>query len=897
MVFIGRQEECRRFYKSIRALLGRTPRYPVYRVYLIRGEGGFGKTTLLMEYQRCAQKHEIPCVYLDCASEEISSAHGTPFLMRVLMDRLQKIDDRLREGSFEKVWRDRESDSSQFFQVLCSRAFVEDVQSFLEQRPLVILLDTWEKVQEFASQWLLKGLIPQILTSPHGERALFVVAGRLTDDFIKMARDRLHEFRAAIYQRSLEAFTQKEMEEYLRRYNLKVDPKQCYHLTRGIPLALDLLRVVLQGAVLQEGGGSASAQPPGSHAEIIRGMTERFLRYLRDQQERENDRRSLYGLALIGYLPCAEAFKESLLMQWWARERPGHDPLKRLNQLRQEFSFVEVGRIGLHADVQAFLVRYLQTEDRTYAVGLARGALNALDEMPPTKKESADRMLTRFSLLLWAREFEAAMRAGLDLLHHRSFRALRPKLLNFLQEWEADVRNWSNTPQDFVELIRTVNEWGSGDAAYRFAQLAERYGARQVFTRQVFIGILGQARAAAERRQWEEVQRILDRLERLALRGTPEWAPEDLEKIASGFYKIVRETEQRPDWQAQERWRAIRIGEKLIGEHPLLLLAKARCCIRLRMFPEACHALAKARIQMRLRMRMDAESWGAESCRRWLQHEVERMPSPKRARMRTRMGDIWSAYGEFSLAMDCYVQAIEDDSNYVPALLRLSHLQRQLGQFQEAHQSLEEAHQRLARAAPPPHWQARWEEAMGDLYAAQRKYNEAIRHLEKAIRISPDYVNPRIGLAWVHLRRSNPDEAKQHLNDALQILEQGPKQRGPLYQAYNGLGMATLLQDSARINEAQQYFHAADEFCEAISRKKRTLLYQIVAHRGLAAVGLGEIEGALQYFKQLESFFHPKWFPHGWLRSLEQDVNLLKAVLRQPEIGRVEGLLQSMLRL
>ncbi len=221
MVFIGRAEERQRFCESVESLS--KGEVPCYRVYLIYGEGGFGKTWLLYKYQTIAQDKGIPSIYFDCEKEQISQEGGTYLLMQALMRHLQEIDDHLRNGAFEYIQKMREKkEGIRPSQIEYSRAFIEDVRVLLRKYPLVILLDTWEKVQAFASNWLGLGLMGQLLRSEEGRHVIFVVAGRLTDDFILNIRDTLHEFQNAIYRRPLETFTKTEVQEYLEANQLQM---------------------------------------------------------------------------------------------------------------------------------------------------------------------------------------------------------------------------------------------------------------------------------------------------------------------------------------------------------------------------------------------------------------------------------------------------------------------------------------------------------------------------------------------------------------------------------------------------------------------------------------------------------------------------------------------------
>jgi len=72
--FIGRREEIQRFRESVEALARNCP--PNIQVFLIGGEGGFGKTTLLRKYEeivRTEYDSNLLCIYLDCEQTGLRS--------------------------------------------------------------------------------------------------------------------------------------------------------------------------------------------------------------------------------------------------------------------------------------------------------------------------------------------------------------------------------------------------------------------------------------------------------------------------------------------------------------------------------------------------------------------------------------------------------------------------------------------------------------------------------------------------------------------------------------------------------------------------------------------------------------------------------------------------------
>ena len=58
---------------------------------------------------------------------------------------------------------------------------------------------------------------------------------------------------------------------------------------------------------------------------------------------------------------------------------------------------------------------------------------------------------------------------------------------------------------------------------------------------------------------------------------------------------------------------------------------------------------------------------------------------------------------------------------------------------------------------------------LGNLFYKQGRYDDAIRHYEKAIRIKPDHTNAYRNLGATLIRKGRISEAVQHFQDALRL--------------------------------------------------------------------------------------------------------------------------------
>jgi len=109
------------------------------------------------------------------------------------------------------------------------------------------------------------------------------------------------------------------------------------------------------------------------------------------------------------------------------------------------------------------------------------------------------------------------------------------------------------------------------------------------------------------------------------------------------------------------------------------------------------------------------------------------------------------------------------------------------------------------------------------------------------------------------------------------IPQPGERRRGPLYQVFNGLGMAALLVPQGNY---QPYFQRAKTMCEAIQKTSRP--YQTIAHHAIALLALGD-EDAHKILKKLEKFKAAI----GWLWMIKRDIELLQRLFKarnEPQI-------------
>lgn len=215
------------------------------------------------------------------------------------------------------------------------------------KRPLVLLLDTYEVADECDS-WVRETLLP-----PTAPRLLWAIAGRANPEWFK-GYDQA--FGDAVRPVDLKTFNRGEIEQYLRQHNIEPTDELVTHLdglSKGVPLALnawvDLYR---KGETLPEPTNDATTK-----REIVRRVTERFLRYCNDdrlydhatRQQRHDLRDTIQSLLMLRRTDHA-----TLAAIWQCTPLEAEQRLDRLND---DFSFILADRVTRtpHALVKEFV--------------------------------------------------------------------------------------------------------------------------------------------------------------------------------------------------------------------------------------------------------------------------------------------------------------------------------------------------------------------------------------------------------------------------------------------------------------------------------------------------------------------------------------------------------------
>ena len=122
-----------------------------------------------------------------------------------------------------------------------TEAFVQGLIQKSQQRPVVLLLDTYEKAPSQLDLWLCKYLLGNSQLRSYPIR--FVVAGR--ESLLKTEYWRkLQQDRNLVYQQPLERFDQPQTAEYLQQMGITASEQveDIYQVTKGLPYYLNWIR-------------------------------------------------------------------------------------------------------------------------------------------------------------------------------------------------------------------------------------------------------------------------------------------------------------------------------------------------------------------------------------------------------------------------------------------------------------------------------------------------------------------------------------------------------------------------------------------------------------------------------------------------------------------------------
>jgi tetratricopeptide (TPR) repeat protein len=440
--FVGRREEQQAFRIAVEKMAelhktGNRDSRIFTRVFLLHGEGGMGKTSLLSQYEKIAQdvwpdgllhiaidfnlisrKLQSSQEIMKQIADELLSEHEPELrtfrdlysLIHAIKVKIEfsskratvptknEVGEKAAYAVHQEIQRGLERrehcyeieqelegyltpvelDTYRNRQLLLSKAFVSCIGKVAAKRPIFVIFDSCEAVKDYQT-WFRDGLIT------HGSnKIIYALAGR--DDQSEIYRQTLSE--ELLREVKLRKFSKLDIEDYLSSHGVMPPFEslltQITNITRGIPLAVKALVSIcrINGDL---DNFNSIAQIPAENAEcVVAEVTQRFLNYCLDKdsdgeearRSKAEDRFLIYTLALLRK-HNSRAYRDQILRAAWGeriRATTEEDIDSILNALGKRYSFVFGPSAAMNEVVQEFIQRALRDQS------IPRGPLSYIND-------------------------------------------------------------------------------------------------------------------------------------------------------------------------------------------------------------------------------------------------------------------------------------------------------------------------------------------------------------------------------------------------------------------------------------------------------------------------------------------------------------------------------------
>lgn len=785
-------------------------------------------------------------------AENLSKVTGTGSVGKTAIEQgVHSLATKLAESEDQiNEWVQRKLTSQEFTlyknpQLEMSKAFVAGFKDIAEQRPIVLMFDTYEHIDRY-NGWVRDGLIR------HGShRIIYVISGR--NDHTATYRDIFPE--ELIHEAILKSFSRLDVEDYLRAWDIPVSDKlneTVSKITRGVPLAVKAVAKVLYDHIdIQNVFGDLAAIPLLEKEQIIGEVTRRFLRYCMGTHEDTDgmraskalDRNRIYTLALIRQ-HSDRTHREKILKTLW-QDSEGEISEEQveviLQDLALQYSFIFDSSADMHPTVKKFIRMSLRDQHipRGATTKINRRAYEfAATKMATIKGDAGD---------LYRREdFQEYC---LDCLNHLlwidSHEAMRFLAKHFVSAMEAN-------PEFSKELLTIISE----DAYEHLSDEHKRvvWALRNVAT---WTGGTPEQVAAAEKVRemlfaWldreDQIRAYLLRAKDMSRRGKKGikqalMALEQAEQLCEtpdemGLVRVevsVKVAEALANIGRVKR--AISLLQKSVtidSTNPQAYMLLGRLLFRNGDIEKAIETYETAlSVGIRGSYLTNELQKMRELIRRLEQGDgLDQVAEPRKfAKILAMSGNVLASEGLLDRAVEKYRLALSADQEYAQAYVKLGHALRQLGQFVEAEHQFH-----LAKESPSPYVQALAYDGLGAVNKQKGNLANAISMYNEAIRLNPKYANAYNGLGKVNCMQGHYQKAEASLRSAL-------KYKPDAHWTFNNLGLTFL--KSKREDEAIQSFQKATLLCqEALGKESR--VYLSYFNLGIALIGKGEYtEGLL----------------------------------------------------
>jgi tetratricopeptide (TPR) repeat protein len=724
-----------------------------------------------------------------------------------------------------------------------AEALGHGLQAISAQKPLVLLLDTYEIVDRLECDRVLRMVIKAA-----GRRVVWAIAGRanladsyrLSQDYFRGYRD---EFSENLYVYPMSEFSREQVSEYFAHPEIDVPlsddaAESVKQFSFGIPFVVQQIAAMCQQGIELAtilSAPSADRDDESPREAVVRATSDRFLRYCLD----EHDQKAVYAMAMMRR-PDNELLKAMLGVT-------DLEPEMRSLKARHSFVLLEGKGIRLYDKLESFLQDYL----RSGLVGQS-----------PMVRELSDRAVAYLEPRLgeWTQEFtdtadyfesDRIANGLLDLVQFKFWKDVevgwRYAVPLFVESWQYN-RDWQKQLLGIIEAFQVRFD---GDSKKRL----------RIFTKD--LGYY-----SFDTDGWKE---LLDELEKLAKRG----------------------------WLDGER-KTVRMAI-LFLQHGRLLYELERYSECLRIYLEAEKLLPETALHLRKDLAENLEMIGGRLL--WKEgyaiksHEAK-IAYQKAVKLNCKnsyawngLGNISHEFGNHKLAIKSFQKVIELDPKAAHAYNSLGNVYTTLKNYKLAVQSFEKALSLDPLDIYPYN-------GLGIVYFVLGNYKSAIKSFQKVIEDIPTNAFTYNNLGNIYKSQGSYELAKQSFHEAINI-------NSNLSYPYNGLGYTYLCQDNydLAITSFQESIKRDPKFAypriylgfvmglqgnqdKAVMLWKQGLelftgnsqlnhLLQV-----LLEIGMGDIE---QGIKRLQNILETENPPLGFLLSTFQDAELMAQFPTKPE--------------
>jgi tetratricopeptide (TPR) repeat protein len=690
-----------------------------------------------------------------------------------------------------------------------AEALGHGLQAISAQKPLVLLLDTYEIVDRLECDRVLRMVIKAA-----GRRVVWAIAGRQNlADSKKVFQDYFQGYRDVfsenLYVYPMSEFSREQVSEYFAHPEIDVPlsdeaAESVKQFSLGIPFVVQQIAAMRQQGIELAtilSAPSADRDDESPREAVVRATSDRFLRYCLD----ERDQKAVYAMAMMRR-PDNELLKAMLGVT-------DLEPEMRSLKARHSFVLLEGKGIRLHDKLESFLQDYLRS-------GLAGQS--------PMVRELSDRAVAYLEPRLgeWTQEFtdtadyfesDRIANGLLDLVQHKFWQDVevgwRYAVPLFVESWQYN-RDWQKQLLGVLEAFQVRFD---GDSRKRLRIFAKDLGYSS-FDADSQKELLDELEKSAKR-GWLDGDRKIERMLILSIqRGrlshqlgnysealkiyleVEKQLPKTVLRLQKdlgekfniiGIWflwndgKLVVSPEAQTAYQNSVSFEAQTAYQSSVSLNPDNSLAWA--WLGIIHYELGQYELAIASYQQVINLNPKDVTPHVGLCNIYqVQGKYELAIAsyqqvidlnPKDATPHISLGNIYQSQGKYELAIASYQQAINLDPKYIFPYNGLGDVYQAQGKYELAIASYQQVIYINPKYIFPYN-------GLGDVYQAQGKYELAIASYQQAINLDPKYILPYSGLGNVYKAQGKYELA---LASYQQVLNLDPKYVSP----HNGLGMFT----------------------------------------------------------------------------------------------------------